>query len=160
MEVKSADDYIHVYGADVDGEHPHGDLDRIIIDGQIMPLRNDPPNKTPLRGEDIAFLAEAVLEREKFLNDWFEDTRFKFSRKITAGPAYAATPLGVVQAFLTDLGIHEDGYEPTGLIWFKPGKSWKEGPVGTEQFSAFDPSLFLSKKTSPFRSLKSAAASR
>lgn len=72
--VNTADGYDYVVGADVDAAHPHGDLDRIIIDGEIMPLRtgntsnvdadgNAIPRANILRGEDIAFLAEWVNQR-------------------------------------------------------------------------------------------------
>ena len=37
--VKSAAEYEYVTGAHIDAEHPHGDLDRIQIDGRIMPIR-------------------------------------------------------------------------------------------------------------------------
>lgn len=68
--INNVSEYQFVTGADIDSAHPHGDLDRIIINGGIMPLRDETLNpsnpinwKKCLRGEDIAFLKEAVLER-------------------------------------------------------------------------------------------------
>lgn len=60
--VNSASGYEFVKGDDIDGSHPHGDLDRIVIDGGIMPLRTGTA-KNALRGEDIAFLLEFVKQR-------------------------------------------------------------------------------------------------
>lgn len=72
--INSAEQYEYVTGADVDEAHPHGDLDRIVIDGEVMPLRtgdtgkadkdgNAIPRQKILRGEDVAFLMEAVGQR-------------------------------------------------------------------------------------------------
>ena len=72
--INSAEQYEYVTGADVDEAHPHGDLDRIVIDGEVMPLRtgdtgnvdkdgNAIPRQKILRGEDIAFMLEAVAQR-------------------------------------------------------------------------------------------------
>lgn len=70
--ITSLDDYLFVTGANVDADHPHGDLDRIIIDGDIMPLRTGTTatgvdRKKLLRGEDLAFLMEAVNERMEII---------------------------------------------------------------------------------------------
>ena len=70
----TADGYDYVIGANVDAGHPHGDLDRIVIDGKIMPLRtgntgntdasgNPIPRANIMRGEDIAFLMEFANQR-------------------------------------------------------------------------------------------------
>ena len=61
--VKSAAEYEYVTGAHIDAEHPHGDLDRIQIDGNVMPLRGD----EVVRGEDIAFLMEFAMQRLKMI---------------------------------------------------------------------------------------------
>lgn len=72
--ISRASDYAYVKGADVDADHPHGDLDRIVLDGKIMPPREGDtgkldgdgipiPNKNIMRGEDISFLEESYLER-------------------------------------------------------------------------------------------------
>lgn len=68
--VSTAGGYDYVTGADADGEHPHGDLDRIVVDGGIMPLRTGSvsngsgvPLANVLRGEDIAFLIEWANQR-------------------------------------------------------------------------------------------------
>lgn len=80
--IASAAEYEYVVGADVDEAHPHGDLDRIQIDGEVMPKRTGDTGKTDadgnaiprtkiLRGEDVAFLMEAALQR-KYGNWWTE----------------------------------------------------------------------------------------
>lgn len=72
--VPSLQQYRYVDGADVDPDHPHGDMDRIVWDGEVMPLRggythsvdrngNPIPRKNIMRGEDITFLLEAYVER-------------------------------------------------------------------------------------------------
>lgn len=84
--ITSAAEYEYVVGADVDEAHPHGDLDRIQIDGEVMPKRtgdtgmadadgNAIPRTKILRGEDVAFLMEAALQR-KFGNWWTESVRW------------------------------------------------------------------------------------
>ena len=101
--VKSADGYEYVTGADVDDEHQHGDLDRIQIDGNIMPVRGD----NAVRGEDIAFLTEFANQRrfavtggsmissgkEKTFKAFPEDFSTKgassFSRKLTSSELWS-----------------------------------------------------------------------
>lgn len=72
--IAKAEDYEYVTGADVDEAHPHGDLDRIVIDGEVMPLRTGDTGKTDrngnaiprnkiLRGEDVAWLMEFAAQR-------------------------------------------------------------------------------------------------
>ena len=62
-------DYEYVIGADIDDGHPHGDMDRIIINGEIMPLRTGVSETTGiekkriLRGEDVVFLMEWARQR-------------------------------------------------------------------------------------------------
>lgn len=62
-------DYEYVIGADVDDDHPHGDMDMIIINGEIMPLRTGASETTGvekkriLRGEDVVFLMEWARQR-------------------------------------------------------------------------------------------------
>ena len=48
-----------VQDANVDADHPHGDLDRIDCDVELLPDRNG----NELFGHDVAFLYEAVAER-------------------------------------------------------------------------------------------------
>ena len=74
--VSSVEDYEYVFGADVDDDHHHGDMDRIVINGEIMPLRTGVSETTGverkriLRGEDVVFLMEWARQRigaiEKF----------------------------------------------------------------------------------------------
>lgn len=53
-------DYLFVTGDNQDVDHPNGDLDRIIIDGGTMGVRQNP---NQLRGEDITWLAELLNAR-------------------------------------------------------------------------------------------------
>ncbi len=68
--VIKAEEYEYVVGDNIDDEHPHGDMDRIIIDGEVMPLREGVSattgveRKRILRGEDICFLLEWLLQRK------------------------------------------------------------------------------------------------
>lgn len=67
--ITDVNEYLFVTGKNIDADHPHGDLDRIIIDGDVMPLRTGTTStgmsrKNILRGEDPAFLLEATCERE------------------------------------------------------------------------------------------------
>lgn len=67
--------YIFVDGVDKDADHPHGDLDRILVNGEIMTRRtgdtdrkdkdgNAIPRANILRGEDVIFAAECINARE------------------------------------------------------------------------------------------------
>ena len=61
--------YEYVIGEDVDDTHPLGDLNRILINGEIMPLRTGASETTGiekkriLRGEDVVFLMEWARQR-------------------------------------------------------------------------------------------------
>lgn len=82
--ISDVSQYYYVKGEDEDVLHPHGDLDRILIDGSIMPFR-DGVKKNVLRGEDIVFLKEFCCERISAMNgDDSIDRRLRyFSRKVT-----------------------------------------------------------------------------
>ena len=82
--INNAEQYEWVRGDNVDEDHPHGDLDRIIISGDIMPLRTE-DEKNILRGEDIAFLLESAQERQG-LKIGLSSTS-TFTRKVTV-PQY------------------------------------------------------------------------
>lgn len=66
--VKRVEDYEYVVGCCIDDEHPHGDMDRILFDGEIMPFRSGVSattgveRKRILRGEDICFLLEWLAQ--------------------------------------------------------------------------------------------------
>lgn len=85
--INNVEDYKFVRGANIDAEHPHGDLDRIIINGEIMPLRSGlspttgVERKRILRGEDVAFLNEAVAGRYK-ASGYSRIYSSEFSRKL------------------------------------------------------------------------------
>ncbi len=80
MNFTKPQDFQYVQGANIDGAHPYGDLNRIEIDNDIMPVRNT-EDKRKLRGIDIAFLMEAVEERARARG--LEGETFTFSRNIT-----------------------------------------------------------------------------
>ncbi len=67
--VSSVEDYEYVFGENIDDAHPHGDMDRILINGEIMPLRTGASETTGvekkriLRGEDVCFLREWFRQR-------------------------------------------------------------------------------------------------
>lgn len=58
--ITSADQYEYVTGANVDSDHPHGDLDRIALDWLPMCSRS---NKAAIKGEDFAILMEWAMQR-------------------------------------------------------------------------------------------------
>ena len=59
--ITSADQFEYVTGADIDSEHPHGDLDRIEITGSPTNLIG----YNGVRGESIAIFGEWAMERLK-----------------------------------------------------------------------------------------------
>ncbi len=65
--ITAADQYEFVTGADIDSEHPHGDLDRIEVTG-------DPSNLSgyngSIRGESLATLEEWVMERTNSVSNF------------------------------------------------------------------------------------------
>lgn len=62
MNFTDPQDFYFVKGDNVDAGHPFGDLDRIIIGNDIMPVRAA-DKKKHLRGIDIAFIEEAAADR-------------------------------------------------------------------------------------------------
>ena len=72
----SAEDFDYVIGDNVDEEHPHGDLDRIIIDGRTMLKRDE--DYASVRGEDIAVLAESYAARHAYLDTGIIERSSKF----------------------------------------------------------------------------------
>ena len=103
--VSSVEDYEYVFGENIDDEHPHGDMDRIIINGEIMPLRTGVSETTGvekkriLRGEDVVFLMEWARQRfasvdyakagatevsKDFKAYYKTDEYFLFSRRVSA----------------------------------------------------------------------------
>lgn len=78
--ISTASEYEYVCGYNVDSLHPHGDLDRIILTGEIDPTLEE--NATPLRGELVTFLMEAVAERQDIRQTYhnLNPILFAFSR--------------------------------------------------------------------------------
>jgi len=102
--------YEYVIGEDVDDTHPLGDLNRILINGEILPLRTGASETTGiekkriLRGEDICFLFEWYRQRVDSFNGrggWLSDGTWQhisgstlwrqpFSRKLNRAQALNA----------------------------------------------------------------------
>ena len=138
----SVDEYEFVVGANIDADHPHGDLDRIIIDGDIMPLRTGVSpttgveRKRILRGEDIAFLWECIGERSSVLEMTFAHpgaSILEFSRKLQDYPLYRM--LNWVRTFATmrsnEYGLFcatlkKDSPIPTSTVIKDLGETWKD----------------------------------
>ena len=91
--ITSAEEYERVVGADIDEAHPHGDLDRILIDGEVMMKRGGDtgnedadgkpiPRMKTLRGEDVAYLMEFVAQR-RAPDPILQVQRWQFSKTIT-----------------------------------------------------------------------------
>lgn len=115
--ISRASDYVFVTGANVDVEHPHGDLDRISITGDIMPnLSLDP---YPLRGEDIAFLMEATCERMSAQYNAVQ------AQKMFYVDVDAQKPYFIKDDILTYL------VPESGSHWFKSKPSYGSIPPGT-----------------------------
>lgn len=83
MNFTSPSDFQYVTGANIDATHPCGDMNRIEIDNDIMPVRAT-EYKRKLRGIDIAFLMEATEELARASNllegDVPSQETFEFSR--------------------------------------------------------------------------------
>lgn len=95
--ITNPDDFLFVEGENKDGEHPHGDLDRIDMSVNVMPNRG--PDKTDdqgneyyaIYGKDCAIANEAFSEREivekvmrfgEVSDSDIEELKFKFSRSL------------------------------------------------------------------------------
>lgn len=120
--ISRASDYLFVSGDNIDDEHPHGDLDRIIINGEVMPLRtgntdnvdsdgNPIPKQNILRGEDISFLLEAMCERKAARRQESPRKSLNFNRKVDSGP------INNIQTGILDLAT-SDTY---GTGWMRHG---------------------------------------
>jgi hypothetical protein len=79
-----AEDYRHVVSAS--GEPPLAE--NIILDGNVMPLRNDPKDRIRLRGEDICFLFEAGARFDRV--EFGAASVREFTRRLKALQAQAA----------------------------------------------------------------------
>lgn len=116
-ELTSADKYEFVSGADQDGGHLHGDLDRILVTGAVLPYRASMGGGAAARrvmGEDVAYLLEwgalrscAISELWYFAQGgsfakaaYFAAASRTFSRKLLGTQAYAAA----FDPFLTTSG--------------------------------------------------------
>lgn len=78
MNFTSPADFLYVDGSKIDEQHPYGDLDRIEIDNNIMPLRTG-DDSGKIRGIDIAFALEAIAERCKCIGSQLSNFHFSLS---------------------------------------------------------------------------------
>lgn len=79
IKLESAEDFRWVQGADVDGAHPHGDLERILVGNDILPLRTGRDAKC-VRGMDVAALVELWRRRRAVFGR--RGDKWTFSRAI------------------------------------------------------------------------------
>lgn len=161
--ISSPSEYLYVTGANVDADHPHGDMDRVIFDGGVMPLRTgntcrvdsngDPvPRKNILRGEDICLLLEAYVERQHLLN--FVPVvgtpqtipNEVFRRRVAWRPTIGGIdPRGLIEGFNTLGGL--------GGLWVpETGMPQTGDYVGTFALSDAWPGLLLWPERKPTRS--------
>lgn len=114
--INNVSEYQFVEGDDIDSSHPHGDLDRIVINGGIMPLRDEtlnPSNPTNwkkcLRGEDIAFLMEGVKERS-----YLADKRNALKSTFTSEIGYQQ-----INSIISQMkGLYGEYYSSFRYSWF------------------------------------------
>ena len=78
MNFTSPADFLYVDGSKIDEQHQYGDLDRIEIDNNIMPLRTG-DDSGKIRGIDIAFALEAIAERCKCIGSQLSNFHFSLS---------------------------------------------------------------------------------
>lgn len=76
----AAGDYKYVIGLNADADHPHGDLDRILIDGNVIGIRDNPYE---LRGEDITLLFESMIARGLATDSFFSPRQVGFTRRLS-----------------------------------------------------------------------------
>lgn len=136
--INNVSEYQFVTGQNIDAQHPHGDLDRIIIDGGIMPLRSSSSSaastinwKNCLRGEDIAFLYEAACERLRAMS-------------VLYGPSYVGSFSREVRADI----VNNIGFD-IRLLFERSGSgywnsAWIKDGVYPTSPAVFEPSLDIS----------------
>lgn len=124
--INNVGDYQFVTGMDIDAQHPHGDLDRIIINGGIMPLRSSSPSaastinwKNCLRGEDIAFLMEACDERMNAMSIIQDDSHSSDFCRMVEAVAVNNIASSIREIFYTSGG--HGGWGRWGYPWIKNG---------------------------------------
>lgn len=148
--VKSAADYEYVTGANVDDEHPHGDLDRIQIDGGIMTVRGG----NAIRGEDIAFLTEFANQRRFAVTGGSMIVEGK-EKTLKAYPKdFSATGASVFSRELTSRGLDSPNNEFRDLADLSEATSTSSG-LYYNSISFFDapPTLTFAHSRGTDRSL-------
>jgi len=123
----AATDFHFVTGANIDADHPHGDLDRIRLNGiNLMPNRS--ATRDPLYGKDIAFLLEAGWERQILADPNTPNLPPVFARKIL--PA---------QLNYSALLLH-NGRNNYAYKWLNPSLYLVDGVLSSDQMTRFSPS--------------------
>lgn len=124
--INNVSEYQFVTGQNIDAQHPHGDLDRIIIDGGIMPLRSSSSSaastinwKNCLRGEDIAFLMEACCERMNAMSIILDDSHSRVFGSTVSRYQVDNIATDVREIFYTSGG--HGGWGRWGYPWIKNG---------------------------------------
>lgn len=108
--------YMYVTGDNIDADHPFGDMERLrYFDGEVMPLRTGNtenfdaagqpiPKKNIMRGEDICFLLEALLERAS-LSPYFSATASWYATGSGASYKVWVTPIQAIFSRIIDGGL-------------------------------------------------------
>ena len=159
--ISDPSEYLYVTGDNIDGGHPHGDMDRLrYFDGEVMPLRTGNtenfdaagqpiPKKNIMRGEDICFLLEALLERVSLSPFYSADESWYYTGSGSSLKVWV-TPAQAIFSRIIDSGIvamlintfrciagHVDGSSGGGS---ESGHGVNYGPLESPGFS-WEPAL-------------------
>ena len=114
--ISDPSEYLYVTGDNIDDDHPFGDMERLrYFDGEVMPLRTGNtenfdaagqpiPKKNIMRGEDICFLLEALLERAS-LSPYFNANASWYSTGSGASQKVWVTPAQAIFSRIIDSGF-------------------------------------------------------
>jgi len=105
--ISSAAEYSWVKGDNVDASHPHGDLDRIVMTGDIDPTFAD--GYAPFMGEIVTFMMEAIGERQAALG---LTPDYSFYRSVNNCPAGSSN----IQYAVSDL--KSNVFRRTGVSYY------------------------------------------
>ena len=155
--ISDPSEYVYVIGDNIDDDHPLGDMERLrYFDGEVMPLREgntenfdaagEPiPKKNILRGEDICFLLEALLERASLSPHFNANASWYYtgsgaSRKVWVTPTQAifrriidgGLVAMLINSFRYIAGHHSGsdggGDESSHGHWYGPQSGVDDGP--------------------------------
>ena len=114
--ISDPSEYVYVIGDNIDDDHPLGDMERLrYFDGEVMPLREvntenfdaagQPiPKKNIMRGEDICFLLEALLERVSLAPFYSADESWYYTGSGSSLKVWV-TPAQAIFSRIIDSGI-------------------------------------------------------